>query len=119
MDLELYYRELSKLFPNGVDIIPEDFKFESGAIAKEFKVGESTLELKNTHLEHISLQIRLVGLNENKFEIIKEANKMDKKINDTRFSNGDWITREDIWNTNYIDEDKFNFILMYNIKKYK
>lgn len=34
MDLELYYRELSKLFPDGVDIIPEDFKFESGAIAK-------------------------------------------------------------------------------------
>lgn len=118
MDLELYYSELSKLFPDGVDIIPQDFKFESG-IAKEFKIGESTLELKNAHLEQISLQIRIVGLNENKFEIIKEANNIDKKINNTRFSNEDWIVREDVWNTNYIDEDKFNFILMYNIKKYK
>lgn len=118
IDIIQYYKELSNLVPDGVDIIPEDFDFNNGNIAKEFKIGESMMDTKNVHCTLISLEIKLVGLQENKIKIINETMQLDELLNNFKFNNYDWIVREDVWYSDYIDEDKFKTVLMYNIKKY-
>lgn len=118
IDIIQYYKELSNLVPNGVDIIPDDFDFKNGNIAKEFKIGKSMMDTENGHCTLISLEVKLVGLKENKIKIINETMQLDKLLNNFKFSNLDWIVRENVWYSDYIDKDKFKAVLMYNIKKY-
>lgn len=118
IDIIQYYKELSLLEPDGVDIIPENFDFKNENIAKEFNIGESMMDTKNGHCTLISLEVKLVGLKENKIKIINETMQLDKILNNFKFSNFDWIVREDVWYSDYTDKDKFKIVLMYNIKKY-
>ncbi|EJT6665749.1 hypothetical protein ACSW8Q_17920 (plasmid) [Clostridium perfringens] len=116
MMLKNYEIELSKLIPNALDLIPSNFDYTQN-IAIEIKIAEG-IDEKN-YCNDITLQVRFVGMFDKKFEIINKTLETDKLLNQHKFSNNDWIIRENIWYTSYIDEEKFNTVLMYKIRNYK
>lgn len=116
MILKNYEMELSKLIPDGMDLIPSNFNFKNN-IAIEIKLAEGISD--RNYCNDITLQIRIVGIFNRKFEVINKSIEIDEILNNYKFSNNDWIIRENVWYTNYIDEDKFNVVLMYTIRNYK
>ena len=116
MILQKYEDELSNLIPEATDLIKPDFDYTQN-IAIEIKIAEG-IDEKN-YCNDITLQIRFVGMFDKKFEIINRTLETDKLLNQHKFSNNDWIIRENIWYTSYIDEEKFNTVLMYKIRNYK
>ncbi|WP_338627506.1 hypothetical protein QJR52_06160 [Clostridium baratii] len=116
MILQKYEDELSNLIPEATDLIKADFNYKKD-IAVEIKLAE---EIKDkNYCNDITLQIRLVGILDKKYNIIEKTMDIDKILNQFRFSNNDWIVRENVWYTSYVDEEKFNTVLMYKIRNYK
>ena len=106
-------------YPDAYDPIPADFDFINNPYAIEIKIGESVTD--NYYNDAISLQVRVVGLVENKYKIINKAltlleelNKIDIIIDNYSYR----IIKENVPYTSYTDEDKFNVVLMLNIQKY-
>ena len=116
MILQKYEDELSNLIPEATDLIKPDFDYKKD-IAVEIKLAEEIID-KN-YCNDITLQIRVVGILDKKYNIIEKNIDIDKILNQFKFSNNDWIVRENVWYTSYIDEKKFNTVLMYKIRNYK
>ena len=110
---------LYKEYEEAYDTIPTDFNFIDNTYAIEFKIAENITD--NYYKDDISLQVRVVGLVENKYKIINKAltlleelNKIDIIIDNYSYR----IIKENVPYTSYTDEDKFNAVLMLNIIKY-
>ena len=110
---------LYKEYEEAYDTIPTDFNFIDNTYAIEFKIAENITD--NYYKDDISLQVRVVGLVENKYKIINKAltlleelNKIDIIIDNYSYR----IIKENVPYTSYTDEDKFNVVLMLNIIKY-
>ena len=110
---------LYKEYEEAYDTIPTDFNFIDNTYAIEFKIAENITD--NYYKDDISLQVRVVGLVENKYKIINKAltlleelNKIDIIIDNYSYR----IIKENVPYTSYTDEDKFNAVLMLNIQKY-
>ena len=110
---------LYKEYEEAYDTIPTDFNFIDNTYAIEFKIAENITD--NYYKDDISLQVRVVGLVENKYKIINKAltlleelNKLDIIIDNYSYR----IIKENVPYTSYTDEDKFNSVLMLNIQKY-
>lgn len=110
--------ELSNLYPNALDIVPEDFDYKKNRYALEFKFGENVED--KTYCEDVDLQIRLVGFKNNKLYILRDSEDIDKKLNKYIFKTcKSRIVRKNIFKNAYYDKDKYNLVLQYYIRKYK
>ncbi|MBS6006883.1 MAG: hypothetical protein KIB43_07960 [Clostridium baratii] len=116
MDINLIQEEMFSLIPDAADIIPSDFDFKN-EIGIEIKVGDSITD--RDYCKEIDLQIRIVGFKDKKFDIQGKGTDIDKIINGYRFKNTlARIVRENVYYSSYYDDDKFNVVLMYIIRKY-
>ncbi|CUP74402.1 hypothetical protein [Clostridium baratii] len=106
-------KEIFNLVPEAIDEVPADFNFKKDN-AIEIKIADNITN--KFYLDDITLQIRIVGLKNNKFNIQDIAENLDKKFNKARFINCR-VVRENAWYTSYYDEDKFNAVLQYLIKR--
>ena len=106
-------------YPDAYDPIPADFDFINNPYAIEIKIGESVTD--NYYNDTISLQVRVVGVVDNKYSIISKAYELLEELNklDIIIDNYSYrIIKENVPYTSYIDEDKFNSVLMLNVIKY-
>lgn len=117
--IETIAKYLYEEYEEAYDTIPTDFNFIDNTYAIELKIAENITD--NYYKDDISLQVRVVGLVENKYKIInksltllEELNKLDIIIDNYSYR----IIKENVPYTSYTDEDKFNSVLMLNIIKY-
>ena len=106
-------------YKDAYDPIPTDFNFVENTYAIEFKIAENITD--NYYNDTLSLQVRLVGLVENKYKIINKALILLEELNKTDIITDEYnfrIVGENVPYANYTDEDKFNSVLMLNIIKY-
>lgn len=106
-------------YPDAYDTIPTDFNFIDNTYAIELKIAENITD--NYYKDDISLQVRVVGLVENKYKIINKALTLLEELNKTDIITDNYnyrIIKENVPYTSYTDEDKFNSVLMLNIQKY-
>ena len=106
-------------YPDAYDPIPADFDFINNPYVIELKIAESVTD--NYYNDTISLQVRVVGVVDNKYsiisksyELLEELNKLDIIIDNYSYR----IIKENVPYTSYTDEDKFNSVLMLNVQKY-
>lgn len=110
---------LYKKYEEAYDTIPADFNFIDNTYAIEFKIAENITD--NYYKDNISLQVRVVGLVENKYKIINKALTLLEELNKIDIITDNYsyrIIKENVPYTSYKDEDKFNVVLMLNIIKY-
>ena len=110
---------LYKEYEEAYDTIPTDFNFIDNTYAIEFKIAENITD--NYYKDDISLQVRVVGLVENKYKIINKALTLLEELNKIDIITDNYnyrIINENVPYTSYTDEDKFNVVLMLNIIKY-
>lgn len=116
MDLNLIQEEFFKLIPDATDQISSDFDFKNN-IAIGVKIGNNILE--KGYCKEIDLEIRVTSLINKKMEIQERAKCLDKIINNyvfkTIFAR---IVRENVYYSSFYDDEHFNIVLMYTIKKY-
>lgn len=106
-------------YPDAYDPIPADFDFINNPYVIELKIAESVTD--NYYNDTISLQVRVVGVVDNKYSIISKAYELLEELNklDIIIDNYSYrIIKENVPYTSYIDEDKFNSVLMLNVIKY-
>ena len=106
-------------YPDAYDPIPADFDFINNPYAIEVKIGESVTD--NYYNDTISLQVRVVGVVDNKYSIISKAYELLEELNKLDIITDNYsyrIIKENVPYTSYTDEDKFNSVLMLNIQKY-
>ena len=106
-------------YPDAYDPIPASFDFINNPYAIEIKIGENVTD--NYYNDTISLQVRVVGVVDNKYSIISKAYELLEELNKTDIITDNYnyrIVRENVPYTSYTDEDKFNSVLMLNIQKY-
>ena len=106
-------------YPDAYDPIPADFDFINNPYAIEIKIGESVTD--NYYNDTISLQVRVVGVVDNKYSIISKAYELLEELNKLDIITDNYsyrIIKENVPYTSYTDEDKFNVVLMLNIIKY-
>ena len=106
-------------YPDAYDPIPADFDFINNPYAIEIKIGESVTD--NYYNDTISLQVRVVGVVDNKYSIISKAYELLEELNKLDIITDNYsyrIIKENVPYTSYTDEDKFNAVLMLNIQKY-
>lgn len=106
-------------YPDAYDPIPADFDFINNLYAIEIKIGESVTD--NYYNDTISLQVRVVGVVDNKYSIISKAYELLEELNKLDIITDNYnyrIIKENVPYTSYIVEDKFNSVLMLNIIKY-
>ncbi|MDU1053440.1 hypothetical protein [Clostridium baratii] len=116
MNINSIQEEMFLLLPDASDTIPSDFDFKN-EIGIEIKVGDSITD--RDYCKEIDIQIRIVGLKDKKIDIQGKGTDMDKIINGYRFKNTlARIVRENVYYSSYYDDDKFNLVLMYIIRKY-
>lgn len=119
MDLVANIEYIFSLFTdeNAYDKIPSDFDFKHNKYAIEIKIGSSITDLDTVN--EVPLQIRIVGLDINKLDILNKAKDIDLMINNKQFNNNNWIIRSNPYINTYDDEDKYNVVLIYYINNYK
>ena len=106
-------------YPDAYDPIPADFDFINNPYAIEIKIGENVTD--NYYNDTISLQVRVVGVVDNKYSIISKAYEFLEELNKLDIITDNYsyrIIKENVPYTSYTDEDKFNSVLMLNIQKY-
>ena len=106
-------------YPDAYDPIPADFDFINNPYVIEIKIAESVTD--NYYNDTISLQVRVVGVVDNKYSIISKAYELLEELNKTDIITDNYsyrIIKENVPYTSYTDEDKFNVVLMLNIQKY-
>ena len=106
-------------YPDAYDPIPADFDFINNPYAIEIKIAESVTD--NYYNDTISLQVRVVGVVDNKYYIISKAYELLEELNKLDIITDNYsyrIIKENVPYTSYTDEDKFNAVLMLNIIKY-
>ena len=106
-------------YPDAYDPIPADFDFINNPYVIELKIAESVTD--NYYNDTISLQVRLVGVVDNKYSIISKAYELLEELNKLDIITDNYsyrIIKENVPYTSYTDEDKFNVVLMLNIIKY-
>ena len=106
-------------YPDAYDPIPADFDFINNPYAIEIKIGESVTD--NYYNDTISLQVRVVGVVDNKYSIISKTYELLEELNKLDIITDNYnyrIIKENVPYTSYTDEDKFNSVLMLNIQKY-
>ena len=106
-------------YPDAYDPIPADFDFINNPYAIEIKIAESVTD--NYYNDTISLQVRVVGVVDNKYSIINKAHELLEELNKLDIITDNYnyrIIKENVPYTSYTDEDKFNAVLMLNIQKY-
>ena len=106
-------------YPDAYDPIPADFDFINNPYAIEIKIAESVTD--NYYNDTISLQVRVVGVVDNKYSIISKAYELLEELNKLDIITDNYsyrIIKENVPYTSYTDEDKFNAVLMLNIQKY-
>ena len=106
-------------YPDAYDPIPTDFDFINNPYAIEIKIAESVTD--NYYNDTISLQVRVVGVVDNKYSIISKAYELLEELNKLDIITDNYsyrIIKENVPYTSYTDEDKFNAVLMLNIQKY-
>ena len=119
MDLVNIIKKVNNIFAseeNAFDKIPLDFDFLKNSYAIEVYIGSSITD--RLELNEIPLQVRVVGLIENKKAILNKCNEIDALLNNKYFDNC-WIVRSNPYYNNYTDEDKLNAILIYYINSAK
>lgn len=116
MDINLIQEEIFTLIPDASDIIPSDFDFKN-EIGIEIKIGNNITD--RDYCKEIDLEIKIVGLEDKKFDIQIKATDLDKIINNYVFKNTlARIVRENVYYSSFYDDEKFNVVLMYAIKSY-
>lgn len=108
-------KKIFEVILEGVDIIPSNFDFRANKYAIEIKIAEQIID--NSYRKDITLQIRIVGVNKNKIDMMDKADEIDVQLSNYVFE-GMWISRDNAYYTTYIDEDKYNIVLQYTIKNY-
>ena len=106
-------------YPDAYDPIPADFDFINNPYAIELKIAESVTD--NYYNDTISLQVRVVGVVDNKYSIISKTYELLEELNKLDIITDNYsyrIIKENVPYTSYTDEDKFNVVLMLNIIKY-
>ena len=106
-------------YPDAYDPIPADFDFINNPYVIELKIAESVTD--NYYNDTISLQVRVVGVVDNKYSIISKAYELLEELNKLDIITDNYsyrIIKENVPYTSYTDEDKFNVVLMLNIIKY-
>ena len=106
-------------YPDAYDPIPADFDFINNPYVIELKIAESVTD--NYYNDTISLQVRVVGVVDNKYYIISKAYELLEELNKLDIITDNYnyrIIKENVPYTSYTDEDKFNVVLMLNIIKY-
>ena len=106
-------------YPDAYDPIPADFDFINNPYVIELKIAESVTD--NYYNDTISLQVRVVGVVDNKYSIISKAYELLEELNKLDIITDNYnyrIIKENVPYTSYTDEDKFNSVLMLNIIKY-
>ena len=106
-------------YPDAYDPIPADFDFINNPYVIELKIAESVTD--NYYNDTISLQVRVVGVVDNKYSIISKAYELLEELNKLDIITDNYnyrIIKENVPYTSYTDEDKFNVVLMLNIQKY-
>ena len=106
-------------YPDAYDPIPADFDFINNPYVIEIKIAESVTD--NYYNDTISLQVRVVGVVDNKYFIISKAYELLEELNKLDIITDNYsyrIIKENVPYTSYTDEDKFNVVLMLNIQKY-
>lgn len=106
-------------YPDAYDPIPADFDFINNPYVIEIKIAESVTD--NYYNDTISLQVRVVGVVDNKYSIISKAYELLEELNKLDIITDNYsyrIIKENVPYTSYTDEDKFNVVLMLNIIKY-
>ena len=106
-------------YPDAYDPIPADFDFINNPYAIELKIAESVTD--NYYNDTISLQVRVVGVVDNKYSIISKAYELLEELDKLDIITDNYsyrIIKENVPYTSYTDEDKFNSVLMLNIIKY-
>lgn len=96
--------------------IPSDFDFINNTYGIEVKIASSIVDYN--YKNEIPLQINIVGLEENKIEILNKIQEIDNIINNADFSNC-YIVKSNPFIQTFMDEDKFNCVLVYYINSYK
>lgn len=114
LDLTSIQVKIFQLIPTGVDTISSTFDYTKGN-AIQVRVGDSITD--ETESNDISLEVRICGLTKNKIAIQAKAKDLDKILNQTAIEYY-WIVRNNVYLTSYYDNDKFNVVLQYTIKKY-
>lgn len=116
MDINLIQEEIFTLIPDAADIIPSDFDFKND-IGIEMKIGNNITD--RDFCKEIDLEIRITGLIDRKFDIQSKATNLDEVVNNYVFKNTlARIVRENVYYSSFYDDEKFNVVLMYVIKKY-
>ena len=106
-------------YPDAYDPIPADFDFINNPYVIELKIAESVTD--NYYNDTISLQVRVVGVVDNKYSIISKTYELLEELNKLDIITDNYnyrIIKENVPYTSYTDEDKFNSVLMLNIQKY-
>lgn len=108
-------KEIHKLV-NGFDKIPIDFNFKNNKYAIEITIGSQINDYQER--EELPLQIRIVGLEKNKIDILTKSEEIDSVL-DNKCINNFWIVRSNPYFNSYYDDDKFNAVLIYYIKNFE
>ncbi|WP_338627613.1 hypothetical protein QJR52_06935 [Clostridium baratii] len=117
VNLQYYYDFLQSLFPDAIDLIPENFNYKDNDYALEVNLGDNIKD--KIYRDDVYLQIKVVGYLQNKFKILDKVKEIDKILNNYIMPNEFWIIRENVYNTNFVDKDKYISVLMYTIKSYR
>ena len=117
VNLQYFYDFLQSLFPDAVDLIPEDFNYKNNDYVIEVNLGDNIKD--KIYRDDIYLQIKVVGALHNKFKILEKSQEIDKVLNNYIMKNKFWIIRENVYNTNFTDKDKYISVLMYTIRNYR
>ena len=115
--IEIIADYLFNKYSEAYDPIPDNFDFINNDYAIEFKMAENVTDIH--YANNIYLQVRVVGVVDKKYKIINKALTLLEELDGDRIPNLDYrIIKENVPYTSYLDEDKFNVVLMLNIRKY-
>ncbi len=116
MDMNLIQEEIFTLIPDAIDIIPSNFDFKNN-IGIGIKIGNNIID--KDFCKEIDLEINISSLIEKKIDIQDKAMSLDKILNDYVFKTTlARIVRENVYYSSFYDDENFNVVLMYVIKKY-
>lgn len=113
LELDIY-NCLNSIHEVNNDELPLDYDFIKNKVGIYFNLTNVT---DNEYKETITLDVHFYTLEENKIDLLKLVDTFDNALNKKQFENY-WLTHKNIYLIPLKEEDKYHYILTYNVNKY-
>ena len=94
--------------------LPLDYDFINNKVGTYFNLTNVS---GNEYKDVITLDVHFYSLEENKIDLLKLVDRFDKVLNKKSFDKY-WLTHKNVYLITLKEDDKWHYILTYNVNKY-